>query len=44
MGVTAHFINQYGKRWHIILGLYKVVSKHSGENIAVVLLALFKEY
>jgi len=28
----------------MVLGLYKVVSKHSSKNIAAVLLKIFKDY
>ena len=29
MDVAAYFINQYSKRRHIILGLYKVIGEYS---------------
>lgn len=44
LGVIGHFINKYGERRHVVLGLRQVVGEHSGENQAAILLALFKEY
>jgi hypothetical protein len=44
LGVVAHYIDRFGNRRHIVIGLREVLSEHSGENIAVVLIALFKEY
>ena len=44
LGVVAHFINQAGKRRHVVLGLREVISEHSGENMAAVLLDIFKNY
>ena len=44
LGVTAHFISKTGKRRHVVLGLCEVVSEHSGENMAAVLLEIFKDY
>jgi hypothetical protein len=42
--VNAHFINENGQRRTVLLGLRRVIGEHSGENMAVVLLELFKEY
>ena len=44
LGVVAHFINKDGKRRHVVLGLREVVGEHTGENIAAVLVALFRDY
>ena len=44
LSVLTHFINKQGKQWHVVLRLYKVTSKYSGENIAVVIIILFLEY
>jgi len=44
LGVIYHFINKEGKRRYIVLGLREVISEHSSENMAGVLIALFKEY
>ena len=39
-----YFISKTGKRRYIVLGLCKVISKYSGENIVAVLLKIFKNY
>jgi len=44
LGVVGYFINQYGRRRYIVLGLCKVISEHSSKNIAAILLKLIKEY
>ena len=44
LGVVAHFIDKRGRRRQAVLGLREVLSEHSGENQAAVLIALFKEY
>ena len=44
LGVIAHFISKTGKRRHAVLGLREVVGEHSGENMAAVLLEIFKDY
>ena len=44
LGVVAYFINQAGKRRHVVLGLREVIGEHSGENMAAVLLDIFKDY
>jgi len=44
LGVFAHFINKDGRRRHVVLGLRELVGEHSGENMAAVLLELFKNY
>jgi len=44
LGVVAHYIDRSGNRRHVVIGLCEVLGEYSGENIAVVLVALFKEY
>ena len=42
--VVAHFIDRRGRRRNVVLGLREILGKHSGENQAGILIALFKEY
>lgn len=44
LGCIAHFIDKNGKRRTAILGLRELQGEHSGENIAGVLLDIFKDY
>ena len=44
LSVIVYFISKTGKRRYIVLGLRKVISKYSGENIVAVLLKIFKDY
>jgi len=44
LGVVAYFINKDGKCRHIVLGLCKVISEYTSENIAAVLVTLFRDY
>lgn len=44
LGIVAHFINKDGRRRHVVLGLREVHGEHTGENMAAVLIALFKDY
>ena len=44
LSVIVHFISKTSKCYYIVLGLYKVISKHSSKNIVAVLLKIFKDY
>ena len=44
LSVITYFISKTSKRRYIVLGLYKVISKHSDKNIAAILLKIFKDY
>jgi len=44
LGVVAHFIDKNGKRRTAVLGLRELEGEHSGENMADVLLQIFKDY
>ena len=44
LSVVAHFIDKEGKRRSAVLGLREVIGEHSGENMAEVLLQIFKDY
>jgi hypothetical protein len=44
LSVVAHFIDKRGRRRNVVLGLREVLSEHSGENRAGVLVTLFKGY
>ncbi len=43
-GVITYFINKTGKYCHAVLGLHEVVGEYSSENMAAVLLEIFKDY
>ena len=44
LGCIAHFIDKNGKRRTAVLGLRELLGEHSGENMADVLLHIFKDY
>ena len=44
LNIVAYFINKANKYCYVVLGLHKVISKHSNKNMAVVLLNIFKDY
>ena len=44
LSVISHFIDKDGKRCMAVLGLRELTGEHSGENIADVLLQIFKDY
>jgi len=44
LGIVAHFISKDGKRRTAVLGLRELMGEHSGENMAEVLLQIFKDY
>jgi len=44
IGVVGHFINKDGRRRHVILRLREIIGKHTGENMAGVLIDLFRDY
>lgn len=44
LGVVAHFIDKNGDRRAAVLGLRELMGEHSGENMAEVLLQIFKDY
>ena len=44
IGVIGHFISKEGKRYYIVLKLYKIVSKYINKNIVGVLIDLFYDY
>ena len=44
LGIVAHFINKDGRCCYTVLGLCEVHSEYTGENMAAVLIALFKDY
>lgn len=44
LGVVAHFIDKNGQRRAAVLGLRELMGEHSGENMAEVLLQIFKDY
>jgi hypothetical protein len=41
---VGHFVNKDGRRRHVVLGLREIISKYTGENIAGVLIDLFRDY
>ena len=44
IGVMGHFINKDSRCCHVVLGLYKIINKHTGKNIVGVLIDLFCNY
>ena len=40
----GHFINKDGRRYHVVLGLRKIIGKYTSKNIAGVLIDLFRDY
>ena len=44
IGVVGHFINKDGRRRQVVLGLREIVGEHTGENMAGVLIDLFRDY
>jgi hypothetical protein len=44
LGAIAHFIDRIGKRRSVVLALRRLQGAHSGENMAEVLLQIFREY
>jgi hypothetical protein len=42
--VVSHFINKDGRRHYIVLRLYKIIGKHTSENIIGVFIDLFYNY
>jgi len=44
LSIVTHFINKDGRRRYVVLGLREVYGEHTGENMAAVLIALFKDY
>ena len=44
IGVVGHFINKDGRRRQVVLGLREIVGEHIGENMAGVLIDLFRDY
>jgi hypothetical protein len=42
--VVGYFINKDGRRCHVILRLCKIIGKHTSENMAGVLIDLFRDY
>jgi hypothetical protein len=44
LGVIAHFVDRTGKRRSAVLALRRLQGVHSGENMAEVLLQIFREY
>ncbi len=44
LGVIAYFVDKQGRRRNVVLGLCEVISEHTSENMAAVLLKVFKDY
>jgi len=44
IGVVGYFVNKDGRRCYVILGLRKIIGEHTGENMAGVLIDLFRDY
>ena len=44
IGVVGHFISEQGRRRHAVLGLREIMGEHTGENMAGVLIDLFRDY
>ena len=44
LSIITYFINKDGRRYNVVLGLYKIISKYNSKNIAAVLLTLFMDY
>lgn len=44
VGVVGHFINKDGRRRQVVLGLREIVGEYTGENMAGVLIDLFRDY
>ena len=44
IGVIGHFVSEEGRYCHVVLGLRKIVNKYIGENMAGVLIDLFRDY
>ena len=42
--VVGHFVNKDGRHYYVILRLCKIIGKHTGKNIAGVLIDLFRDY
>ena len=42
--VVGYFINKDGRRCYIVLGLREIIGKYTSENIAGVLIDLFRDY
>jgi len=40
----GHFVNKDGRYYHIIFRLCKIIDKYTSENIAGVLIDLFRDY
>ncbi len=40
----GHFINKDGRRCHIVLRLCEIISEHTSENMAGILIDLFHDY
>ena len=42
--LNTYFIDKQGRRWKVVLGLREVINKYTSENMAAVLLEVFKDY
>ena len=40
----GYFVNKDGRRRHVVLGLREIIGEHTGENMAGVLIDLFRDY
>ena len=40
----GYFINKDGRRRHVVLGLRKIIGKHTSKNMVGVLIDLFRDY
>ena len=40
----GHFVNKDGRRRHVVLGLREIIGEYTGENMAGVLIDLFRDY
>ena len=44
IGVVGHFVNKDSRRYYVVLGLCEIISEHTGENMAGILIDLFHDY
>ena len=44
ISIVGYFISKKGKHCHVVFRLHKIVGKHTGKNMAGVLINLFRDY
>ena len=44
IGVVGHFVNKDGRCCHVVLRLREIIGEYTGENMAGILIDLFRDY